>query len=73
MLILVQFVDYQSRTEFWLKPCCLRRHDVARISYVHDLLHRNRVEGKCCTHLTTVNATLQFTESTQTTNEVDAL
>ena len=28
-VILVQFVDYQSRTKFWLKPCSLWRHDVA--------------------------------------------
>lgn len=63
----------QSGTQFRFKPRSLRRHDLATVGNIHDLLHRHRIEGKCRTHLSAVDTTLQFTQSAKTTYEVDAL
>lgn len=42
---LAELVDDDTRAELRLEPCGLRWHDVARVSDVHDLLHRDGVEG----------------------------
>ena len=47
--------------------------DTDYVSYLYDLLHRNRVKCKCPAHLATVDAAFQLGQSTQATHEVDAL
>ena len=42
---LAELVDDDTRAELRLEPGGLRWHDVARVSDVHDLLHRDGVEG----------------------------
>ena len=37
------------------------------------MIHRNGIEGKCHTHLAAIDTTLEFTKTTQTAYEVDAL
>ena len=35
----VKLMDYESGAELRLEPCSLRRHNVAGVGYVHELLH----------------------------------
>ena len=70
---LAEFVDHEARAELRLKPSGLRRHDVASVGDVDDLLHRNRIEGESDFHFTAVDTTFQFAETTDATDEVDAL
>ena len=44
VMILVESVDGEAGTEFRLEPCGLRRHDVAGVGDVDELLHRDRVK-----------------------------
>ncbi len=64
---------HQSTAEFGLKPCSLWRHDVARISNVHDLLHGDGIKCQGCLHLTTVHTAFQFAKTTKSTHKVNAL
>lgn len=68
-----QLVDYQSRAELRFEPGRFRRHDVARIGNVHQLLHRYRIEGQRHLHLAAVHALLQLAQSADTSHEIDAL
>ena len=52
-----QLVDCETGTELRLEPCGLRRHDVAAVGNVGELLHRNRIESKRYLHLTAVYTT----------------
>ena len=71
--ILVEFVDYEAGTELGFEPCGLRRHDVAGVGDVDELVHGDWVEGEGHLHLTAVNTFLELFESTDAPNEVDAL
>lgn len=53
----VQLMDCETGTELRLEPCGLRRHDVAAVGNVGELLHRNRIECKRYLHLTAVYTT----------------
>ena len=66
-------MDYESRTELRLEPSSLRRHNLTRISDVHNLLHRNRIESESCTHFTAIHTALQFAKTSETTYEIYAL
>ena len=70
--ILVEFVDYEAGSELGLEPCGLRRHDVAGVGDVDELIHCNRIEGESHLHLTAVNTFLELFESTDTAYEVDS-
>ena len=63
----------ETATQLRLEPSGLGRHDLAAVSDVHNLLHRDRIEGEGCTHLTAIYTTLQLAEATQAANEVDAV
>lgn len=39
LVVLLQFVNHKTRTEFGLEPGGFRRHDGTGVSYVHQLLH----------------------------------
>ena len=52
-----QLVDCETGTELRLEPCGLRRHDVAAVGNVGELLHRNRIECERYFHLTAVYTT----------------
>ena len=52
-----QLVDCETGTELRLEPCGLRRHDVAAVGDVGELLHRNRIECERYFHLTAVYTT----------------
>lgn len=54
-MLLSECVDGEAGTEFRLEPRGLRRHDVAGVGDVDELLHRDRVEGEGDLHLTAVN------------------
>ena len=47
----VKFVYNEPGAKFWFEPGRFRRHDVAGISNVDQLLHRNGIEGKGNFHL----------------------
>lgn len=66
-------MDNQARAEFRLKPGSLRRHNVATVGDVHDLLHRDRIESQSPAHLAAIDTTFQLAEATETTDEVDTL
>ena len=66
-------MNHETRAELRLEPSGLGWHDVARIGDVHKLIHRNGIEGKGHTHLAAIDTTLEFTKTTQTAYEVDAL
>ena len=51
-----QFVDCKTGTELRLEPCGLRRHDVAAVGDVGELLHGNRIKRESDLHLTIVHA-----------------
>ena len=55
------------------KPRGFRRHDVARIGNVHQLLHGNRIECQRHLHFAAVHTFLQFTQSADTAHKVDTL
>ena len=65
-------MDNKPRAEFRLKPCSLRRHNLAAVGYVHNLLHCDGIESQCHTHFATIHTTLQFAESAKTTDKIDA-
>lgn len=65
-------MDYEAGAKFRLEPCGLRRHDVAGVGNVDELVHRDRIEGKGHLHLTGVDAALKFVETADTTYEVDS-
>lgn len=41
--LIVQVVDNQTTAEFWFKPRCFRRHNVACVGNINQLFHRNRI------------------------------
>lgn len=53
----VQLVDCETGTELRLEPCGLRRHDVAAVGDVGELLHGNRIKRESNLHLTIVHTT----------------
>ena len=65
-------MDNQARAELRLEPRRLRRHDIARIGNVHQLLHRYGIERKGHPHLAAIDATLQFAQAPDAANEIDA-
>ena len=66
-------MDNQSTAQFGLKPRRLGRHDVARISNVHQLLHADRIECESDLHLSAIYTALQLTQATDAAYEVNAL
>ena len=44
-LCLVQFMYDKSRTQFRLKPCSFRGHDLSTIGNVHNLLHGDGIKS----------------------------
>ena len=66
-------MDDETRAQLGLKPSGLGRHDLATVGNVDNLLHGYGIEGQGHLHLATVNATFQFAQSANATNEVDAL
>ena len=71
--LLLERVDYHTRSQLWLEPSCLGRHDIARIGNVDKLLHRDRIECKCNCHLTAIDSALQLAQATDTAHKVDSL
>ena len=66
-------MDNKSRTQFGLDPCRLGWHDISCIGNIHNLAHRDRIQGECGTHLSLVNTPLQLAKSTESANEIDTL
>ena len=69
----VKFVDDQTRAELGLEPCGLRRHDVACISDVDELIHGHGIKGEGHLHLTAVDTAFQLAQTADTAHEVDTL
>ena len=63
----------ESTAQLRFKPCSLRRHDIARVGYVHDLLHCDRIESEGSLHLSAVYSALEFAEPSESSDEVYAL
>ena len=72
-MLLSESVDGEAGTEFRLEPRGLRRHDVAGVGDVDELLHRDMVEGEGDLHLTAVNPAAQLAKASDTTNEINPL
>ena len=72
-VLLDELVDDQTGAELRLEPRGLWWHDIARVSDINQLLHRDRVECKSKLHLSAIDSLLQLSETTDTTDEVDAL
>ncbi len=70
---LAEFVDHETGAELRLEPRSLRGHDLARVGDIHDLLHRDGIEGQGSTHLTRVDTTLEFAETSEASHEIDTL
>ena len=68
----VQLVDCETGTELRLEPCGLRRHDVAAVGDVGELLHGNRIKRESDLHLTIVHAAGKLAETTDSTYEINA-
>ena len=66
-------MDCKSGTELRLEPCCLRRHDVARIGDVYKLLHGNRIEGESHFHLSVVHSARKFSKTADSADEINSL
>ena len=66
-------MDDKPRAELRLEPRSLRRHDIARVSNIDQLLHRDGIERKSELHLTAIDTLLQLTKATDTTDKVNAL
>ena len=66
-------MNSQPAPELRLKPCCLRRHDVAGVGNVHELFHGDRIEGESDSHLAAVHSAGQLAESADTSHEIDSL
>jgi len=66
-------VDHETGTELRLEPSGLRRHDVASVGDVYELVHGHGIEGESHLHLTAVHATLKLSEAAYATDEVYAL
>ena len=72
-LLLAELVDYEARAQLGFKPSGLRRHNVAGVGDVDDLLHRDGIEGEGDLHLAVVDATFQLAQTADTAHEVDTL
>ena len=72
-LLVVEFVDHKAGAEFGLKPCGLRRHDVACVGNVDQLIHCHGIKCKCHLHLAGVYSALQLLKSADTPYEVDTV
>ena len=68
-----EFVDDKTTSEFWFEPSGLRWHNVTRVGNVHDLLHADGIEGKCEFHFSAIDASFEFAQTSQSSNEVDTL
>ncbi len=66
----VKFVYHKSGAQFRLEPCGFRRHDIACVGYIHELLHAHRIKRERECHLARVDAALEFAESADSTHEV---
>ena len=69
----VERVDHHSRPQFGFEPRGLRRHDVARVGNVDQLLHRDGVEGERRLHLPAVHTAFQLAQTADAAHEVDPL
>ena len=65
-------MDCETGTELRLEPCGLRRHDVAAVGDVGELLHGNRIKRESDLHLTIVHAAGKLAETTDSTYEINA-
>lgn len=73
MNILSERVNGEAGAELRFEPCCLRRHYVACICDVDELLHGDRVEGEGYHHFSAVHAALQFAQPSDSANEIDSV
>ncbi len=64
---------HKSRAQFRLKPCGLRRHDIAGVGDIHYLFHGNWIKGEGCTHLAGIDTAFQFAKTAKTSHKVYAL
>ena len=62
----------QTAAKFRLEPGCLRRHDVTTVGNGNDLVHADGMEGESKFHLSAVHTCLQFFQTAQSADEVDA-
>ncbi len=70
---LAKLMDYKSAAKLWFKPCSLWRHDVARVRYVHYLLHSDWIESESSLHLSAVHSALEFGKPSKTSHKVYAM
>ena len=63
-------MDEETGTELGLEPCGLRRHDIAGVGNVDQLLHRDRIKGESHLHLSGVHAAGKLPESADSSDEV---
>ena len=70
-LLLFEFMNNETGTQFRFEPCCLGRHDVAGIGYVHQLLHSDRIKSQCHFHFATVHTAFLFFHAPDTTDKID--
>ncbi len=66
-------MDEQSAPEFWFEPSAFGRHDLIRISDVHQLLEGRREHRKCDGAFPAVDALHQLARTADAADEVDAL
>ena len=67
-----KFVYDETRPQFGFEPSRLGGHDVARVGNIHELFHRDGVEGESHFHLSAVDTAFQLFETAYAAYEVDA-
>ena len=72
-MLLIQFVNNQSRAKFRLEPGSFWRHNQTTVSNIDKLFHANGIEGKSYLHFTTVNPFFKLAQSANTTHKIDTL
>ena len=66
-------MDHKARTEFGLKPCCLRRHYIACVCDIDELVHSHGIKSQGHLHFATVHTALELLEAAYAAYEVYTL
>ena len=63
----------QGPNGVWLKPCCLRRHYIACVCDIDELVHSHGIKSQGHLHFATVHTALELLEAAYAAYEVYTL
>jgi len=64
-------MNNQSASQFRFKPCCLRWHNIAGVSYGDQLFHGDRIKSKGYFHLPAVDSAFKLVKTTDTSDKIN--